>query len=588
MNKFKALIKVMSFFYTELTKYSIVSSLYYLFSSFSTTISTILLQTVFDSAYNVVNGERQNIKTFFLYGLIFIIFHLIMKIIQSISSISINAGIYERCMYLLRLKITQKSSMLPLFEYESDRIMDIKRKAELCVDDEHLPGIFMLSLILIFSLAGIISLIIVVGRYHWTLALIAILSVIQYFLSSLIFEKRKYKITEEQTKSTRLLNYIWKLFSTPICTKEMRTMEFGTYLSEKWRNIRRENINTFQKQLKNNATVLFICDIMRAFGYAIGIISAIVYLIKGKISVGVFGACIYAFIDVQTVVKDFFSALGSLPTKLQYAVDYWNYLEVPIESEEDTIKFQGLKEAIIVKNLEFKYPNMNYNAIKSISFEIKAGETVVILGDNGSGKTTLIKLLLGLYNPLKGSILFDNQPITKLDKTSFYNNVTIVTQDFNLYAIPLRENIALHNLSEANDSKRLVVAAKEAHLNVDIEKDFDKIVGRDFEGIELSIGQKQKVAISRAIFQTNDIVILDEPTSAIDPVTESQILGNFIGILENRTTIIVSHRVGLCKLADRIIVIKEGEICEMGTHAELIESGKEYARMYKTQKHWYQ
>lgn len=587
MNKLKALKRVLKFFYTELPKDSIISALYYLLSSFSTTISTLILQTIFDCAYSIINKEMTSIQTFWRYGLLFIFFHLIIKIIQSISSVSINAGIYERCSYLLRLKITQKSSTLPLFEYESDRVMDIKQKAEVCVEDEHLPGIYMLSLVLVLSLGGIISLIIVVGRYHWSLALIAILSVAQFLISSLVLEKQKYKITEEQTKSNRMLKYVWSLFSTPTCEKEMRTMGFDNYLSEKWRKIRRENINTFQKQLKHDSIIILFCDIIRVLGYTFGILTAILYLINGRISVGIFGACIYAFIDVQTIVKDFFSALGTLPTKLQYAIDYWNYLDIPVDSESN-IKFLGLKKSICVSNLEFNYPNKLYPTINNVSFEIKAGETIVILGENGSGKTTLIKLLLGLYNPLKGNIMYDGQSITEIDKTSFYSHVTIVMQDFNLYAIPLRENIALQNLNAANDNQRLLAAAREAHLDANIENDFDKIIGRDFDGIEPSIGQKQKIAVSRAIFEINDIVILDEPTSAIDPVTESQILGNFVKLLKNRTTIIVSHRVGLCKLANKIIVMKNGKICEMGDHKELLDRQGEYSKMYNAQKRWYQ
>ena len=256
------------------------------------------------------------------------------------------------------------------------------------------------------------------------------------------------------------------------------------------------------------------------------------------------------------------------------------------DSPGEKYTFKGLKDEIEIENLSFTYPNSNKNALENISFKIKNGESVVILGENGSGKTTLIKLLLGLYAPHEGKIIIDNKNLDDIDKNTLYKYVTSVTQDFNIYSLPLKENIAIQNLSNLDDVK-IEKAVKDAFLVDYLLNQLDSIIGKEFDGIELSIGQKQKIAVARALYQVNEIVFLDEPTSAIDPITEAQILSNFIRILKGHTTVIVSHRVGLCTLVDKVIVMKDGKIAEIGTHESLIKNNGEYARLYKLQEKWY-
>lgn len=585
MNRLNALKKIFVFFFKELPIYSFISPLYYLFSSFSPVISTVLLKEIFECAYNIIKNDSEAVAPFFKYGTCFIMFHLIIVLLESITSISTNAGIYERSKYLLNLKITEKSASLPLIKYEDENIMDIKKRAEKCVEAEHIPGIYMLSFVLLFSFAGLISIIGVMSSYHWSFSVIAIFTTVQFLFSTLALEARKYTMNEEQARSNRKLNYIWKLFSTSNNVQEMRTMGFNDYLSTQWRKIRGKNNDTFYEEAKHEAKMLFLCELLRVIGYATGIIAAIYHYLNGNITIGSLGACVYAFMNVQNVVVNLFSSIGSLPPKLKYAVDYWKYISIS-NTITETVFFDGLKNKIKISNLSFTYPNSDKVALKNISLEINKGESVVILGENGSGKTTLIKLLLGLYSPKNGEILFDDENLDKIEKNSFYKHITSVTQDFNLYSFSLKENIALRNLSNI-DNEKIKKVADASFLDNYLLEELDSLVGKEFDGIELSVGQKQKVAVARSLYNVNELVFLDEPTSAIDPVTEAQILGNFINFLKGHTTIIVSHRVGLCTLADKIIVMKNGSIVEVGSHDSLINNNGEYSRLYKLQEKWY-
>lgn len=585
MNRLNALKKIFVFFFTELPCYSFISPLYYLFSSFSPVVSTVLLKEIFEFAYNIIKNDSNSIVPFFKYGTYFIMFHLINVLLESITSISTNAGIYERSKYLLNLKITEKSASLPLIKYEDENILDIKKRAEKCVESEHIPGIYMLSFVLLFSFSGLISIIGVMSSYHWSFSIIAIFTTIQFLFSTLALEARKYTMNEEQARSNRKLNYIWKLFSSPINVQEMRTMGFSDYLSTQWRKLRGKNNETFYEEAKHEAKMLFLCEFLRVIGYAAGITAAIYHYLKGNITIGSLGACIYAFMNVQNVVVNLFSSIGSLPSKLKYAVDYWKYLSISNKINETSF-FDGLKNKIKINNLSFTYPNTEIAALKNISLEINKGESIVILGENGSGKTTLIKLLLGLYSPKEGEILFDDENLDNIDKNSFYKHITAITQDFNLYSLTLKENIALRNLANI-DNEKIKKVAKDSFLDNYLLEELDSLIGKEFDGIELSVGQKQKIAVARSLYSVNELVFLDEPTSAIDPVTEAQILGNFITLLKGHTTIIVSHRVGLCTLADKIIVMKNGNVVEVGTHDSLINNNGEYSRLYKSQERWY-
>ncbi len=220
---------------------------------------------------------------------------------------------------------------------------------------------------------------------------------------------------------------------------------------------------------------------------------------------------------------------------------------------------------------------------------IKKGEKIVILGVNGSGKTTLSKLILGLYPPDEGEIYYDNISLDEIERESLYNHVSAISQNFVAYSLTLRENVAISDLKKISDDSIITDTIKNVGLG-DLLNSTDGLemqMGREFGGAELSGGQWQKLAIARGLFKPSEFIILDEPTSALDPIIETEILKQFIEIAKNKTAIIISHRVGLCKLADKIIVMKDGQICEIGTHSSLINNNGEYQRLYTSQEQWY-
>lgn len=281
-------------------------------------------------------------------------------------------------------------------------------------------------------------------------------------------------------------------------------------------------------------------------------------------------------------------------TESLYIEEFYKFMDMENEADDWTghLRFpERLSEEIRVESLVFRYPESTRNALDHVSFTIKPGEKVAIVGDNGAGKSTLVKCLIGLYADTSGTILYDNRDIKEYDMTDFRKHVSVIFQDYVRYFLSVSENIGISDTDNIRDFDRVRSAVMTAGADEFIEKlpeRYDTIVGGGYYGgAELSIGQWQRIALSRALFRDSQLIILDEPTSSMDPIAESQLLEKFLDITEGKTAIFVTHRLGSCRHVDKILVLKEGKLVEQGNHEELMRMNGEYAKMYKEQSKWY-
>lgn len=554
-----------------------------LFPAFTALVSARL----FDDAYNLTQG-MDTLNTVILYGVLFVLAYAVVYILQFISSITINAGIYERCTSYYNMKISEKTAKLPLISFENSDILNLQSRAKDCVGREILSQIYMSSTVFITNGISIISTILVLSAYSVWFIPISLLSVLPFFIARLIRGKEFYLLKQIQAKKNRRLGYLWSLFNNKQSVKEMRVMGFGNYITEKWIETRDEvNEELWQYNIKDSKSLLF-CDALKIVGYGLSIFLVLLLVLNGSISIGVFGACIAAFKAVQEATKSFLIDLGTMPEKVAFANDYFEFLDLTEELNGKTV-FSGFKNKITISNLSFKYPNSESYALNNISLTIQKGEKIVILGVNGSGKTTLSKLILGLYPSEKGEIYYDNILLDEIERESLYQHISAISQNFVAYSLTLRENVAISDLKKISDNSIITDTIKNVGLGelLNSNDGLEMQMGREFGGAELSGGQWQKLAIARGLFKPSEFIILDEPTSALDPIIETEILKQFIEIAKNKTAIIISHRVGLCKLADKIIVMKDGKICEIGTHSSLINNNGEYQKLYTSQEQWY-
>ncbi len=242
----------------------------------------------------------------------------------------------------------------------------------------------------------------------------------------------------------------------------------------------------------------------------------------------------------------------------------------------------------IFENVSFRYPGTERDVLKNVSFTIKPRETVVLVGLNGAGKTTLIKLLVRLYDPTKGRILLDGYDMREYAVEDLYKAIGIIFQDFGKYAVSVRENIAFGQIDKPFDEKGIREAAENSSAAPFIEalpRAYDTPLMRYFEddGVELSIGQWQKLSVARAFYSDSDILILDEPTASLDAIAEQEIYTHFDALRKDKTTVFVSHRLSSATTADRILVLSDGALIEEGSHTELMKKGGRYYELFTTQ-----
>lgn len=273
-----------------------------------------------------------------------------------------------------------------------------------------------------------------------------------------------------------------------------------------------------------------------------------------------------------------------------YVNNFFDLMKLDTENNA-ALKFNTCFKKIVFENVWFKYPETDQYIIKGIDLEIEKGKNYAIVGLNGSGKTTILKLLLRLYVPTKGRILVDDADIMDIQEDDYYNYVAAVFQDYIKYPVTVRENIALGDINRLDDEYHIKEAAKKSGIYSyisSLKNEFNTQLQMEWtNATELSLGQWQKLAISRALFKNAMIVILDEPTASLDPIAEAEISDNIRTLMEGKTCILIAHRFSTVKLVDNIYVLKDGNIEEFGSHDELMEKNGEYARLYNIQAQGY-
>ena len=338
------------------------------------------------------------------------------------------------------------------------------------------------------------------------------------------------------------------------------------------------------------ASIIELCvKLFSLFGY-IGILFLLFdLLMKGEISVGAFAAIFTSLEMVFSLMRELvIDNLGESAKNLSRVQNYLRFLQMPEREGEDTkIPTDG---CIDLQDVSFSYPNTGQKAVENVTVTIQHGETIAIVGENGSGKTTLVRLITGMYLPEEGEITYGEINTKTVSASSLFKNISAVFQKYQRYQMTLRENIGISNADDAAGDTVLDAISMQAGIDKNDSNfinGYDTMLSREFDGVDLSGGQWQRVAIARSFFRTHQLIVLDEPTAAIDPIEETKIYNRFAEISKNKTAIIVTHRLGSVKLADRILVMKQGKLAEQGTHADLMAVNGEYNRLYKSQEQWY-
>lgn len=314
--------------------------------------------------------------------------------------------------------------------------------------------------------------------------------------------------------------------------------------------------------------------------------------ITHRISLGDFSMCVAAASVLYQGLFSMANGLQQITKRCNYAHRYLEYLKYPAAMEKGSRGVAPGEHTIEFADVSFRYPRAKNYVLRHINLTIKSGEHLSIVGLNGAGKTTLVKLLCRLYDVTEGKILIDGVNIKEYSEEEYRRLFAVVFQDFELFAFSLKENVALSE-SEHADTERIAEVLSLTGLSEDVEKlpeGMDTMIFKSFDehGTELSGGQQQKTAIARALYRNAPIVILDEPTAALDPIAEYEIYRQFETLVGGKTAIYISHRLSSCRFCDRIAVFADDTIKEYGTHDELVNrEGGIYAEMFHEQAKYY-
>lgn len=331
----------------------------------------------------------------------------------------------------------------------------------------------------------------------------------------------------------------------------------------------------------------FFMSLLSAGGY-VGILYMLVTaLLSDEITVGAFAAVFNSIGVMFSIMREMINRqIGNISSNMGKSHNFIRFMERP---ERGGIDYDPIYDkGIIADNISFTYPNANNKSVDNVSLEIKSGETVAIVGKNGAGKTTLVRLLMGLYIPTEGRVMINGMETRKANSKSIFRGLSGVFQNYQRYQMTLKENI---QISDTGNMHAIDNAIEQAGIDINcpsFPSGYSTILSREFDGVDLSGGEWQRIAIARGIYRVHNVIVLDEPTASIDPIEESHIYRKFVEISEGKTAIIVTHRLGAAKIADRVIVMDKGKIIDFGSHYELMQKNGLYARMFNSQASWYQ
>lgn len=438
-----------------------------------------------------------------------------------------------------------------------------------------------------FLLVGLVS-------FNAWLILLLLVAVIPSFLGELHFNAKSYSLQFGWTPQRRELDYYRFIGASDDTAKEVKLFGLSDFLIERFQNLSQLYYQENRKLSIERAvwgSLLLAIGTLGYFG-AYGII--INQTIKGIISIGSLTFLAGSFRQLRGLLEGILGRFNSISQGALYLNDLFEFYKIKpnITSPANPKPFpKVIQEGFRFENVGFKYPNSDKWANRHLNFTLKVGEKLALVGENGAGKTTLVKLLGRLYDPDEGQILLDGHDLKTYDLAELREHIGVIFQDFQRFQFTAGDNIAVGDIDSRENLSELQRAAQQSLADTVINKlpmTYQQPLGRRFaKGVELSGGEWQKVALARAYLREADVLILDEPTAALDARAEYEVFKRFAELTKGKTAVLISHRFSTVRMADRILVLDKGQILEIGTHEELLAQGGRYQELFNLQAEGY-
>jgi ATP-binding cassette, subfamily B, bacterial len=493
----------------------------------------------------------------------------------------------------IRGQIIQKALSLDLAYFEHpdfyDRLQNARRESGYKPVD-----LINDTFLIVQNTITLISFAVLLLRFSPWLVVILLVTSIPAFIAETRFSEEGFRLLTRRAPETRQINYLSRLLTEDTSAKEIKLFNLGETLLARYMTL-------FDKFFREDKSLAFRRTVV---GFALGLIATLGFYgsyawivwhtVQGKISLGDMTLYLTLFRQGQSTFQTILSAIGSIYENNLFMANLFDFLELKPQMGVAG-RHQGLpvslRRGIEFRGVGFRYPESEEWALRDIDLTIRPGEKIALVGPNGAGKTTLIKLLTRLYDPTEGTILIDGIDIRELDPLDLRQKIGVIFQDFVRYHLPASENIGFGQIEALDRLEQIIDSARKSGAHSIIENlpdGYQTMLGRWFHGgHELSVGQWQKIALARAFMRDAEILVLDEPTASLDAETEYEIFRRFQELTVGKMAILISHRFSTVRMADRIVVIQEGRIAEIGSHDDLLNQGGIYGHLFGLQAEGY-
>ena len=423
----------------------------------------------------------------------------------------------------------------------------------------------------------------------WLMVLLAV-ALVPAFIGESHFNALNYSLNFQWTPERRQLEYLRQMGASVETAKEVKIFNLNRFFIERFRTLSDKFYQANRRLAARRAAWGTVLAALGTLGYYVAYGYIAWRTVRGDFTIGDLTFLAGSFRRLRQLLESLLTGFSQVAGQALYLDDLYSFFEIEpeIRSKPDALPIpQPLRRGFVFEGVGFRYEGSERWALRDLSFELHAGEVLALVGENGAGKTTLVKLLARLYDPDEGRILLDGRDLRDYDLDDLRANIGVIFQDFVRYHLTAAENIGVGQIDAMDDRVRIERAARKGMADevvAGLPKGYAQVIGRRFkDGVDLSGGQWQKIAIARAYMRDAQVMILDEPTAALDARSEYEVFERFKELSDNRTAVLISHRFSSVRMADRILVLADGKVEASGTHAELMAQGGRYAELFELQ-----